>query len=654
MIGLVELALLIALGGGIWAWVRSRRAGRSSPLGRLDDRGDQRGGLVVAGQVVLYIVAFAGLLAVLYAASGLLTILLALALPHGSTLIAAADIRGRASFSLAALIVGLPLWLGIWTTIQRRLIHAPAERDAGERRLFLAAAWATAAVVALFALQTLLQVILTLPGPAAARPAPLDGIAAAARLLVYGAAFAFYARLYRREHDPRGTDGAHDLAVYVVAGFGLSFFAMGLYGAMRELTNSLLRIGHPALLAGQPSPWIVWGSISAPLVAGGAVWAAVWRYDLRRGGWRALRVIYLYVVLTASVIAALGAGTDGLYECLRRLFGYHPGEGDWTFLPDVLPPLILGGAGWAYHWVMTRRQAQWAEADGAHGMNTPAAGAIAWPRRPALALLAALGIAMAAPAVISLLWVGLDAMLKIGGAFAGAAWWRDRLSLGMAATGVGFGAWLAPWGVLQRAAVTLARERAARERRVLLGAVTVLSALAAIGFAIALLWLILRSILGERLDVSATGDVLKDCSAALVLVALALSHGLVLRRDLRVAGPLAARLRIIALLAPGAEGTLARLRETGLHIDVAGYLSPREPGPPPVVTVKDVTGLRDDLVAAATASARSESALLILGPEGGILYTYTRGSAQPATQSAPARLSVTDIAARSATEGKGP
>ncbi len=177
MIGLVELALLVAVGGGVWAWVRSRRSGR---LGDRDEPRD-RGGLVVTGQVVLYIVAFAGLLAVLYAASGLLAILLALALPQGATLIAAADIRGRASFSLAALIVGLPLWLGIWTIMRRRLLHAPEEHDAGERRLFLAAAWATAAVVALFASQTLLQVILTLPGPAAARPALLDGFAAAAR-----------------------------------------------------------------------------------------------------------------------------------------------------------------------------------------------------------------------------------------------------------------------------------------------------------------------------------------------------------------------------------------------------------------------------------------------------------------------------------------
>jgi len=649
MIGLlVELALLVAVGGGVWAWVRSRQAGR---LGDSDEPRD-RGGLVVAGQVVLYVVAFAGLLAVLYAASGLLTILLALALPHGATLIAAADIRGRASFSLAALIVGLPLWLGIWTIMRRRRRPAPAARAAGARRLFLAAAWATAAVVALFAARTLLQGILTLPGPPAARPAPLDGIAAATRLLVYGAAFACYARLYRRERDPRGVDGAHDLAVYVVAGFGLGFFAMGLYGAMRELTSDLQRIGHPALLAGQASPWIVWGSIVAPLVAGGVVWVAVWRYDLWRGGQRALRVVYLYVVLTASVIAALGAGTDGLYEFLRRLFGYHPGEGDWTFLPDVLPPLILGGVSWAYHWVMVRRQARLVTVDGARGMDTPAAGAIVWPRRPALALLAALGLAMAAPAVISLLWVGLDAIVKIGGAFAGADWWRDRLSLGMAAAVVGFGAWLVPWAVLQRAAaVAPARERAAQERRLLLGAVTVLSALTAIGFAIALLWLILRSILGERLDVSATGDALKDGSAALVLVALALSHGLVLRRDLRVAVPMAARLRIIALLAPGAEDTLARLRETGLQIDVGGYLSPLEPGPTP--TVRDAAGLRDDLVAAATAGARGESALLILGPDGGVLYTYTRGAARPAAQGATsaARPSMTDVAARSAVEG---
>ena len=81
-----------------------------------------------------------------------------------------------------------------------------------------------------------------------------------------------------------------------------------------------------------------------------------------------------------------------------------------------------------------------------------------------------------------------------------------------------------------------------------------------IGFAIALLWIVLRAVLGEKLDASVTGDALKDLSAALVLVALGVAHGLVLRRDLRLAGAGAEPLRIIALLAPNAEETLAALR----------------------------------------------------------------------------------------------
>lgn len=633
----LDLIVLVAVGAGIVAWVRSRRVGGPG----LEPPEYRRGGLAVAGGVVLYAIAFAGLLAVLYALSGLLAILLGVALQRAGALLAAGDMRGRASFSLAALIVGLPLWLGIWTALGRRVARHPVERDAGERRLFLAAARATTAIVALFALQDLLRFALTWPGPAASRPAPLDGVAAGARLLVYGLAFACYARLYRREHDPRGGDDAHDLAVYVVAAFGLGFLVAGLDGAIHELAGDLLRLGQPTLLGGQGSAWAVWGPIAAPLLAGALVWGLARRYDLWRGGRRPLRVAYLYIALAVAVAAALGAGADGAYELLRRAFGYRPAEGAWIFLPDVLPPLLLGGAGWAYHWRVVRRQDALPAADGGPGLGDAdgvPAGALSPARRPGLALLTAAGLAMLAPAVIALLWVGLDAILRIGGALAGADWWRDRLSVGMAAAAIGFVAWLAPWSVLQRAATRgPARERAARERRLLLGGAAVLGALAAIGFTVALLWLALRALLGERLDAAATGDALKDLCAALVLAALTLAHGLMLRRDLRLAGPGAAlsRPRVIALLVPdaGAEEVLAGLRSaTGLRIDVAGYLSASEAALP-----GDLDALRDGLLAAARmdSDAHAEGALVVVGPTGGQLYLYTRSSARPATQTVP-------------------
>src|SRR5919202_186651 len=174
---------------------------------------------------------------------------------------------------LVALVIGvirLPLWLGFWRAAQRRTMRVPDERAARERRQFLAAVFASTSVVALFALHTLLRVVLTLPGVADVRPSPHDGIAAGARLLAYGAAWLAYARLGWRERGPRDDDQTHDLAVYVLAGSALSVFAIGVAQAVRQLVGDLAGSARPALLAAAPhgAVWTIWGAIAAWIIAG--------------------------------------------------------------------------------------------------------------------------------------------------------------------------------------------------------------------------------------------------------------------------------------------------------------------------------------------------------------------------------------------------
>jgi hypothetical protein len=140
------------------------------------------------------------------------------------------------------------------------------------------------------------------------------------------------------------------------------------------------------------------------------------------------------------VHATLWGGADGFREALRRLFGYRA---EPTFLRDVAPLLVIGGAVWVYHWYMVRAQAALAD-------DTPRRpGSIAWPRRPAVALLTLLGHTIAVLGTISSVWLGLDALLNHG--LQGSDWWRERLSGGLAAV-VGGVAWLGAWAVLQRAA----------------------------------------------------------------------------------------------------------------------------------------------------------------------------------------------------------
>src|ERR671917_636214 len=129
--------------------------------------------MAVARRAYLYVMAFAGLMAVLYAAAGMLALIVSWLTLRSSTLLGAGDLRERASLYLAALVVGLPIWLGHWLLAQRLVERAPEERAALERRLFLAAVFAVTAVVALFALHRVLATLFTLPGTTSGERAAL-------------------------------------------------------------------------------------------------------------------------------------------------------------------------------------------------------------------------------------------------------------------------------------------------------------------------------------------------------------------------------------------------------------------------------------------------------------------------------------------------
>jgi hypothetical protein len=138
---------------------------------------------------------------------------------------------------------------------------------------------------------------------------------------------------------------------------------------------------------------------------------------------------------------------------------------------------------------------------------------------------------VAVPGALALLWLGLDALLNHG--LQGPDWWRERLSGGLAVV-VGGAAWLGAWAVLQRAAsASPLVERTAKARRLLLGTIVLVNALPAVGFAIALLWLLLRALLGEPPS-DALNSALKYLCSAAILLALAITHAVLLRADLRL------------------------------------------------------------------------------------------------------------------------
>ncbi|MGI8914713.1 MAG: DUF5671 domain-containing protein [Chloroflexota bacterium] len=584
-----------------------------------------------------YLLALAGLLVTVAAGAGMASLIVSTLTIPGGTILSADDVRTRASLYLAELVVGLPVWLGHWLAAERGVVRRPEERQARQRRLFLAVIFAVTSVVALFALHDLLRFILTLPS-GKATPATLDAaIRATTRMLAFGAAWLLYSRLERppTNESTEGTiDPAHDLAVYILTGVALAFLVTGVTEAVLQISKDALGTGRSVLLADAPPLlWTVWGSIAAWMLAGGGVWALVWQYDLNRGGRRDLRVLFLYLVLIVAVPVTLGGGVDGLYELLRRALGYRSATGFSDFVPGVLAAILVGGASWTYHWRIVRQQARYvdeartlppstgdqppvesAPPDGP--LPVDRGGVIAWPRRPGLALLTLLGLAAGATAFVSLLWLGLDFLLNSGSTLSGPDWWRDRLSASLATGAIGTAAWLGPWQRLQRATRVIA-ERAARERRLLLGFITVAGALLALGFLIALLWLAFRALLGVALGPHGVSTALKEFSGVLIALLVAAYHGVILRTDVAVTPAYRAMRRVRILLGVGSEPLVAALRQQrGLHVEVAGHLldtANAEVLPPATISER---------LTAMGAASEDEQTLLVLTAEGGTILRY--------------------------------
>ncbi|HEX8917246.1 MAG TPA: DUF5671 domain-containing protein, partial [Chloroflexota bacterium] len=293
----VVLILVAAIVGGVFG--RFRSAPSSS-------RDGGRPLLAVAWDaelIFIYALSFAGLMAMIYAIAGLLATVVVEITQHSSALIGSSDARDHTSYYLASIVVGTPIWLGLWTLVQRRASRSPLEKQARERRWYLAAIFAVTSVVALFGLHSLAEDFLTLPGAFDKTQTVRDGIFAGGRLLIWGGAWLAVARLGWSERTPRDRDEAHDVAVYVLSGFALAFLAAGLIQTGYHLLDDIIAATPP--FDGDRSLWRDWGSIGAWVVAGGLTWALIWRYDLERGGRRVLRVFYVYAVLAVAGPATL-------------------------------------------------------------------------------------------------------------------------------------------------------------------------------------------------------------------------------------------------------------------------------------------------------------------------------------------------------------
>lgn len=504
-----------------------------------------------ADRFLIYVMSYAGLMAVIFAAAGWLQLVGAIALNALGieSGLSNSQIRVQASYDLASTLIGLIVWQAFWRLASRRIAKAPLERSALERRIFLAGVFAVTSVVVLFFVEQFVHAAFQTATVGSFSSHLHDLLAPLTFILAYGAAWICHARIGWRERSFKLPDAPHDVALYLLLSFALGFLFFGIQNVIGMAVN------------GRSQGWAAWIDGISFLLTGGAVWAAASVYDQARRGRRLLRVAYVYFMIAFAVALSVGEGITIGSGLLKHVFG---GSGDWTFATNQIQYFVPAVAMWAFYWMVLRSQASFVAVEPGD--------VIRWPRRPAIAAFCLIGLVLAVSATMELAWTGLQFVLSSPSYD---SWWVNNLSNGLCELGVGAVMWSLSWKLLQHSARQNPNETVAWERRWLLFTITTLSGLAALCSIVAAVYLVFSRVLG-------TGNsghfVLNEAEALvgiLVSSVVLTYYGRIFLAERRDRASAPSQVRVSALVAPGTDSVLAQLREVqGVQIEVVGYLDP--------------------------------------------------------------------------------
>lgn len=357
---------------------------------------------------------------------------------------------------VALTLVGLPVFLLHWLTLQRDALRDPEERFSRIRAVFLYVFlfWTLLpmlyALLALFNRWTAQFMGLSPQGVwFGASQSDVDNLVA---LVVNGIVFAFFARLLLAElrQAPAGSflPDARRFYRYLWMVLGLILTVLAVQGLVRYLLSLL----EGDALSGA---YLLANSVALALVG-----VPLWMYFL----WHidgalddpherdsVLRLVTLYLITFAGVTGTLVAGSRVLSAVLAWMLGrpqtlsdFIAGEG--SALALLIPLAVM----WAYY---------------GNRLNTEMTRIPLQPLREGLqrfyrSLLSALGLAVTLLGLVSLITEMFTRLLQPDALLIGA----DRLASSLAGLAIGLPLWLTPWNDLQGEAFLL-DERGDRARR---------------------------------------------------------------------------------------------------------------------------------------------------------------------------------------------
>lgn len=438
------------------------------------------------------------------------------------------------ALEIAAILIGLPVFVVHWLWAQRLAKADTDEREAGVRSLYLYANLAifmTAFVYFAFNLVKWLPVVI---GSPAYRPsyqsysAGQELTRCLLALVPLGLVWLFHWWIAVAEtRTATELSSAHTLRRFYI----LLFSAVGLCMVSLAVINLLRWVMY---LPHFFSPWIplqsngvIFVDELARLLVGLPLWLIFWRWAQRLYASAdqaekesVLRKLYLYLAVLVAVITAIINATLILANILRRLFAL-PSSGD---LRDQLPTLIVMALVWIYHAMVLRK-------DAASAGEAPRQSGV---RRLYFYLVAAVGLA----ALLGGLAGDISVVIRLAGKIVFNTGLKEQVATFSSMLIAGLPVWLIPWRQMQRGAwigdAPGAAERRSLVRKIYLYFYLFLATMTMLGSLIYIAYRLISTLLGAPVQDNMMTNLGLAIAYALIALGVWLYHGRALRRDSRL------------------------------------------------------------------------------------------------------------------------
>jgi hypothetical protein len=339
----------------------------------------------------VYLLAFLGLLMLLFGLAGLLARLVDLAVPPEGEVVdsgrwLAYDVADR----LSTILAGLLTWVAAWGWSTRRLAETDGpdpERDSVLHKVYLYGVLLLVVSWTVWNVSQVLYVLLRsllIPSQASALWTAVqhDLGETAANVLTFGLAWAYHAHVLKREAaaapERRRQATIRWVYGYIVAYVGAATFGTGLVGT---LATALELLAQPGVTHGEHW-WEERLALFATMIAVGLpVWLLPWlRLQREVGAAEARRSlarrIYLFLALGATVLTLLGSGAFTLYQLLRVALGERWSGSETSDLIDAGSAALVAALLLAYHLRVFQRDATLARLETPAQTATPGDGLV--------------------------------------------------------------------------------------------------------------------------------------------------------------------------------------------------------------------------------------------------------------------------------------